>query len=145
MNIKVILGIVAIVGFTSLMMYNFGESLSEYTDFESAGVDKTAHIVGNWVNDKPYGFSRDSKQFSFYMSDEKGNVRQVVFPKPKPNNFEDAERLVVIGEIRKVSIQGQEREIFYANDMLMKCPSKYNEINPEDIQGHQAATTSSTS
>ena len=139
MNIKLILGIVAIIGFTSLMMYNFGESLSQYTDFETASDGGTAHIVGNWVSEEPYGFSRESKQFSFYMADEQGTVRQVVYPKPKPNNFEDAERLVVIGEVRKVQVKGEMKEIFYASEMLMKCPSKYNEVNPEDIPGMPAA------
>lgn len=142
MNIKVILGVIAIVGFTSLMMYNFGESLSQYTDFEAAENGNSAHVVGNWVDDQPYGFSRESKQFSFYMKDEKGNVRQVVYPKPKPNNFEDAERLVVIGNIKKVKVMGQEKEIFYANEMLMKCPSKYNEVNPDEIPGVPASVDS---
>lgn len=142
MNPKVLFGVLAIVAFTSLMMYNFGESLSQYTDFESAENGYSAHVVGNWVDNQPYGFSRDSKQFSFYMKDEKGNIRQVVYPKPKPNNFEDAERLVVIGKIKKVQVKGEQKEIFYASEMLMKCPSKYNEVNPEDIPGIPASVES---
>jgi cytochrome c-type biogenesis protein CcmE len=142
MNIKVLLGVIAIVGFTSLMMYNFGESLSQYTDFEMAAESSGAHVVGDWVKEQPYGFSRESKQFSFYMKDEKGNVRQVVYPKPKPNNFEEAERLVVIGSVKKVQINGVDKEIFYANEMLMKCPSKYNEVNPNEIPGMPAAENS---
>jgi hypothetical protein len=55
------------------------------------------------------------------MQDEDGNVRRVVYPRPKPNNFEQATQLVVIGEMSN--------DVFYANDMLMKCPSKYNDAS----------------
>ena len=61
----------------------------------------------------------ESKNFSFYMKDQSGNTRRVIYPKPKPNNFEQADQLVVIGEMQN--------GVFYANDMLMKCPSKYKD------------------
>lgn len=125
MKPKLIIGIVAIIGFTSMVMINFGESISSYTDFESAKGKNSAHIAGIWDDSKEYGFSAQQKQFSFYMEDEKGIVKKVVYAKPKPNNFEDADQIVVIGKMRG--------EIFYANDMLIKCPSKYNEGNPEQL------------
>lgn len=121
MKPKVIIGIVAIVGFTSLLMYNFGNSISTYVNFEEASGMESAHVVGTLDDSKDYGFSMETRQFSFHMKDESGNVRRVIYPKPKPNNFEQADRLVVIGQM--------ENGVFYANDMLMKCPSKYN--NPD--------------
>lgn len=125
MKPKLIIGIIAIVGFTSLLMYNFGESISTYTTFEKAESMKTAHVAGVWDDSQDYGFSMETKVFSFYMKDEDGNSKKVVYSKPKPNNFEQADRLVVIGEMRG--------ETFYANDMLMKCPSKYNETDPSQF------------
>tara|TARA_R110000868_G_scaffold378658_3_gene644152 strand:- start:5866 stop:6261 length:396 start_codon:yes stop_codon:yes gene_type:complete len=124
MKPKVILGIVAIVAFTSLLMYNFGESISTYTDFDTASKMNGAHVPGTWDNTQDYGFSKETMQFTFFMKDESGNVRKVVYPRPKPNNFEDADRLVVIGEMRE--------NVFYANEMLMKCPSKYNNADPSE-------------
>ena len=121
MKPKLVIGIVAIVGFTSLLMYNFGNSISTYVNFEQAEGMESAHVVGTWDNTQEHGFSMESKRFSFYMQDEAGNVRRVIYPKPKPNNFEQAERLVVIGEMQN--------GVFYANDMLMKCPSKYNDAD----------------
>lgn len=126
MKPKLILGIIAIVGFTSLLMYNFGNSISTYVNFEQAGNMNNAHVVGSWDDSKDYGFSMESKQFSFYMEDEDGNVRRVVYPKSKPNNFEEADQLVVIGEM-----QG---EVFYAEEMLMKCPSKYNNADEAEFE-----------
>lgn len=122
MKPKLIIGIVAIVGFTSLLMYNFGESISTYTTFEAAEERTSAHIPGTWDEEKPAEFSLETKRFTFYMKDEDGVSRKVVYPKPKPNNFEDADQLVVIGEMRG--------DTFYANEMLMKCPSKYNDNDP---------------
>lgn len=123
MKPKLIIGLIAIVGFTSLLMYNFGNSISTYVDFEQAGGMESAHVVGTWDDSREYGFSMADKQFTFHMKDDAGNVRRVVFPKPKPNNFEEADRLVVIGSMQN--------GVFYANDMLMKCPSKYNSDEAE--------------
>jgi len=125
MKPKVLIGVVAIVGFTSLLMYNFGNSISTYTTFDEIESSDNAHVVGNWVKEKPYGFKREKQQFTFYMEDNSGNVREVIYPRPKPNNFEQAEKLVVIGTIRG--------DTFYADEMLMKCPSKYNNANPDEF------------
>ncbi len=123
MKPKLILGIIAIIGFTTLLMINFGNSISTYVDFEKAADMSSAHVAGTWDSTKDYGFSKETKRFTFYMEDESGNVNKVIYPKPKPNNFEQADRLVVIGEMKD--------GVFYANDMLMKCPSKYNDANPD--------------
>lgn len=119
MKPKLIVGIIAIVTFTSLLMYNFGNSISTYVNFEQAENRASAHVVGTWDDSRDYGFSRETMQFSFFMKDQDGNVRRVVYSKPKPNNFEQATQLVVIGEMRN--------NVFHANEMLMKCPSKYND------------------
>ncbi|TVR28898.1 MAG: cytochrome c maturation protein CcmE [Balneolaceae bacterium] len=119
MKPKLIIGIVSIVLFTSLLMYNFGNSISSYVNFEQAADRANSHVIGTWDNTQDYGFSRETMQFSFHMKDQDGNVRRVVYPRPKPNNFEQATQLVVVGELRN--------NVFHANDMLMKCPSKYND------------------
>ncbi|WP_440998492.1 cytochrome c maturation protein CcmE domain-containing protein [Fodinibius sp. SL11] len=126
MKPKLIIGIIAIVGFTSLLMYNFGNSISTYVNFEQASGMEGAHVVGKWDDSQDYGFSMETKQFSFYMEDQDGNVRRVIYPKPKPNNFEEADQLVVIGEMQN--------GVFYANDMLMKCPSKYNNADEAEFE-----------
>lgn len=120
MKPKLVIGIISIVLFTSLLMYNFGNSISTYVNFEQASDRANSHVVGTWDDSQAYGFSRETMQFTFYMKDQDGNVRRVVYPRPKPNNFEEATQLVVIGEMRS-------NGVFHANDMLMKCPSKYND------------------
>lgn len=121
MKPRLILSTIAITLFTSLLLYNFGNSISTYTDFESAtGRTSTSiHVVGQWDKTRPAAFSAESKSFSFHMNDEKGNTRRVIYGQAKPSNFDQADKLVVIGEMRN--------DIFYARDMLLKCPSKYND------------------
>lgn len=119
MKPKILIGVVSIVLFTSLLMYNFGNSISTYVNFEQAESRSTSHVIGTWDDTQSYGFSKETMRFTFYMKDEDGNVRRVIYPKPKPNNFEEATQLVVIGEMRN--------NAFHADEMLMKCPSKYND------------------
>jgi len=124
MKPKVIVGVLAIVFFTSLLMYNFGNSISTYVNFEEAMDRTNSHVIGTWDSSQDHGFSRETMQFSFHMKDQDGNVRRVVYPRPKPNNFEQATQLVVIGEMRN--------NVFHASEMLMKCPSKYND--PSELE-----------
>lgn len=119
MKPKLLVGVTAIVFFTSLLMYNFGNSISTYVNFEQADDLSNAHVVGTWDQSQEHNFSRETMRFTFYMTDQDGNTRRVVYSKPKPNNFEQATQLVVIGEMRN--------GVFHANEMLMKCPSKYND------------------
>ncbi|MCC5908069.1 MAG: cytochrome c maturation protein CcmE [Balneolaceae bacterium] len=124
MKPKIIIGVVSIVLFTSLLMYNFGNSIDSYVNFEQANDRANSHVIGTWESAEHYGFSRETMQFSFHMKDQDGNVRRVVYPRPKPNNFEQATQLVVVGEMRN--------NVFHANEMLMKCPSKYND--PSELE-----------
>ncbi|MBP3192631.1 cytochrome c maturation protein CcmE [Natronogracilivirga saccharolytica] len=126
MRPRLVFGIIGIIGFTSLVMFNFSQSISSYVDFEQASQmnGDRIHVVGIWDDSKPASFSTETMTFNFYMKDESGNSRRVTYPRPKPNNFEQADQIVVIGEMRG--------DTFVSNDMLVKCPSKYNDaVSPE--------------
>lgn len=132
MNPRVLIGVIAIVIFTSLLFLNFGNSISTYVGFaQAAGTDKTCHVVGAWDKSQPTEFSMDTKTFSFLMADEHGVSRKVIYSKPKPSNFDEADKIVVIGKM-----QG---ETFYASDMLLKCPSKYNDGSEAQFEPAQDA------
>ena len=65
-----------------------------------------------------YNPKENPNYFSFYIKDENGIVRKVELKDTKPQDFEKAERVVVVGNL--------EGEVFKASSILMKCPSKYN-------------------
>jgi cytochrome c-type biogenesis protein CcmE len=126
MKPRVLVGVVFIIGFTSLLMWNFGNSIGSFVTFyEAEKSGERVHVAGQWDKSKPFGFDNQRMIFSFYMTDENGDSRRVNYNKPKPNNFEDAEGLVVMGHMRN--------GVFFSDDMLVKCPSKYNDASNLEV------------
>lgn len=99
---------------------------STYADFTEAArkPGKEMHIIGKLNREKPieYDAQRNANQFSFYLIDEKGIEKKVVYNNAKPQDFEKSEKVVIIG-----SMSGDE---FRAKSLLLKCPSKYNDKKP---------------
>lgn len=125
MRTKTIVGIVLIVAFTSVLLMNFGQQVGGYMNFEEAEASgSTAHVVGDWVTERAFAYDANTNVFSFHMKDENGTIREVHYNQPKPPNFEDAEKLVVEGKVMD--------DIFVAENILMKCPSKYNSADGLD-------------
>ncbi|MBX2980216.1 MAG: cytochrome c maturation protein CcmE [Flavobacteriales bacterium] len=97
---------------------------STYADLQEAMAhpNKEYHVVG--VLDRSeeivYEPSLNASLTTFTMVDLKGNRSRVHLSMAKPQDFERSERLVLIG---KATADGA----FHAHNMLMKCPSKYNE------------------
>ena len=132
MKWKTILGLAAMFGFGTLLFVNFGSQVGGYMNFEQAArTGASAHVVGTWAQQRPTHYDRARNVFTFYMRDEDGTVRKVRYNNPKPANFEEAEQVVV---------QGRSQDgVFEAENILVKCPSKYN-----DAQGlKQKASRSS--
>jgi cytochrome c-type biogenesis protein CcmE len=63
--------------------------------------------------------------FTFDLQDNTGEMVKVVYSKPKPANFEQAVSIVAIGHYDAA------KGAFIADDMLVKCPSKYQEMQGE--------------
>ncbi|MEK7257335.1 MAG: cytochrome c maturation protein CcmE, partial [Bacteroidota bacterium] len=57
--------------------------------------------------------------FTFFIKDGEGEERKIVLNAAKPKDFEMSEQIVVTGKM-----QGDE---FVANEILLKCPSKYKD------------------
>lgn len=124
---RLIIGVVFLVLFTSLVLYNFSGSISSYVDFVEAE-DRSgyrSYVIGTWESELPHGFNMESRTFNFHMRDEAGNIRRVVFSNAKPSNFEEADQLVVKGTMQN--------GVFYSDDMLVKCPSKYNDTQSLEL------------
>ena len=99
---------------------------STYASFRIAEEhpSKTYHIVGKLNKSKPqlYNPQQDADLFLFFLIDNEGKEKKVILNKARPQDFEKSEQIVVIGKMKD--------ENFVASDVLMKCPSKYN--NPKD-------------
>lgn len=78
-----------------------------------ARLDKTQPMEYNPVKDPNY--------LSFTAVDTLGNKVKVIYHNTKPTDMEKSERLVLKGTMKG--------ENFECRDILMKCPSKYNDEN----------------
>lgn len=120
MKPKTIIGIVLLAAFGFLVMRSFGQQVGGYTSFAEAALsERRTNIIGTWERDQPTRYDPVSNTFSFWMRDGDGEVRQILYPHPKPANFEESEQVVIGGRMT-----GND---FAADHILIKCPSKYND------------------
>ena len=124
-----IFGIVIIAVCVMIIMSTAGDA-STYVSFKEAkalatgGDDKMIHVVGQLPKDEQgniYGIqpSADKLSFSFVMVDENQEEQRVFYNEPMPADFVRSEQVVVIGSYHN--------DVFVADQILMKCPSKYQE------------------
>ncbi len=107
--------------FTVGLAVNFSGNSSTYTTFAEAKKSQDrVHIVGKWTRKEESNYDTSNDIFTFYLEDTTGVAAKVAYHDPKPMDFEKAERVVIIGHF-------ETPEIFDAEKIIMKCPSKYGE------------------
>ncbi|RNL54036.1 cytochrome c maturation protein CcmE domain-containing protein [Pedobacter jejuensis] len=117
----------AIIGLITIaisigILFSLNANTDTYSNFKEASAsEKEEHVMGYWDKSKGtyYDAFKDANHFSFFMKDEKGEIREVIYSGTKPQDFEKSEKLVLIGKMNN--------DKFYASKILMKCPSKYND------------------
>lgn len=121
MNKKYIIGGFIIIVFFSVMGYLLTESSVSYeNDFSKVKQsDKKIRATGAWVKEKSYKYSKENNLYSFYLVDNNGVELKVEYSGTFPNNFESSTSVVVTGKFQE--------GIFKADNILTKCPSKYEE------------------
>jgi cytochrome c-type biogenesis protein CcmE len=119
MKSKYIFGGIIIVVFLGLMGYLLTQTNISYeNDFTQVMNSKTTiKATGAWVKEKHYSVDKQKNLLTFYLRDDEGNEMKVVYKGTIPNNFESATTMVVTGKYHD--------GYFEANDILTKCPSKY--------------------
>lgn len=124
-----IFGIIIIAVAVMIIIITAGDA-STYVTFSQAkklsenGNNKKIHVVGHLKKDlsgevaelKP---SEDMLSVSFTMVDNEGKEQNVYYNEPMPPDLEKSEQVVVIGSYRE--------DLFIADKILLKCPSKYQE------------------
>lgn len=122
------LGIIAVAIIIIVSM--IGDA-STYESFATAkamkmnGDDKSIHVVGQLKKDaggqvRGIEVNPDKTSFYFLMVDNDGTEQKVFYNEPVPPDFARAEQVVVIGSYKTA-------DLFVADKILMKCPSKYQE------------------
>lgn len=128
-----ILGLVVIAIAIGIIISTAGDA-SQYVSFKDAyamaegGNDAKVHVIGELkkqgheVVGIEYNPSQDPNYLAFRLVDENREEHKVVCYNPPASmrDFEKSEKVVVIGRAKK----GGD---FVASEILMKCPSKYEE------------------
>lgn len=124
-----IIAIAVIAICAAIIMTTAGDASSYVTFHEAqamatAGQDKMIHVVGQLKKDEQGHIvglnpSPDKLSVSFVMVDQDGQEQQVYYNEPMPSDLVRSEQTVVIGSYHK--------DLFVADQILLKCPSKYQE------------------
>lgn len=112
--------ILALMAGGVIMLISASKDMSTYSTFAQVKRSgETSKVVGVLAKDKPmyYNAEENPNLFKFYMTDQKGEIREVTLKAAKPQDFELSEQVVATG-----SFVGDD---FVASSILMKCPSKY--------------------
>jgi cytochrome c-type biogenesis protein CcmE len=125
-QIVILVAVIAAMGF---VISSISDS-STYADFSEAfaHTDEEYHVVGqlNKEEDVIYAPEINPTLTEFSLVDNNGETKKVKLYKAKPQDFERSESIVLIGEAKADGY-------FHANEILMKCPSKYNEQNQVEV------------
>ena len=117
MNFKVILALVLLVVAATVGISSFKRTMTPYINFAEARTASGLVQVNGKLADKDYVLKPQEQFLSFKLRDEKGEVMPVEYRGVIPGNFDQAVSVVAIGKY-----QGDH---FEAQQLLVKCPSKY--------------------
>ena len=125
-----IIGTVLIVGFLAYGATAFRSYLTPYVGFDEAKQrGGKVQVAGKLVPDSSK-YVQDDQVLSFGLFDDEGGTMSVLYKGVKPGNFEEATQIVAIGSYSEGA--------FHAEQLLVKCPSKYQGME-EDPSLHDQA------
>jgi len=111
---------VLIVAFLAYGATSFKSNLTPYVSFEEAQMAaRKVQVAGGLVPDST-SYVEDKEMLQFGMVEESGRTMTVLYHGVKPGNFEEATQIVAIGTYSDGA--------FHADQLLVKCPSKYQGI-----------------
>lgn len=128
------LGVIAIA---IVMIISMVGDASTYASFKDAkdlaekGNTNAVHVVGELKKNASgdilgmkYDPIQDPNIFEFVMIDSLNVESRVILNKPKPQDLDKSEKVVVVGKMNLAN------DFFAADQILLKCPSKYNNEGP---------------
>jgi len=124
---KYLIGIPIIIVFVIFGALSFRKTLTPYVSFEEARKSgATVQVIGQVVLSR-VDYDTAFHQLAFPLVDDDGNRMPVQYSGTKPGNFDQADKVVVIGSYRD--------GVFMADQLLVKCPSKYQGASAADSAG----------
>ena len=124
-SIGKVIGVTIIVACLGFAVYLSKSSLVTYVPFTEAkaATDSTVQIMGAPVAGTMQ-YDQSAHQLHFAIKDETGQVMPVVFAGPKPEDLDTA-----MSRATRIGAQGSYSRAdgtFKAENLVVKCPSKYD-------------------
>ncbi len=135
---KIHLFAIGIIAIAIFILMSTATDASTYVTFREAharaqdGNTTKVHVVGRLPkapDGSPSGLLYDPvidpNHFEFTLIDTLKQAQRVVYYNPKPQDFDRSDQIVITGAMRG--------DTFVADQILLKCPSKYteSELKPE--------------
>ncbi|MGH7731060.1 MAG: cytochrome c maturation protein CcmE [Candidatus Eiseniibacteriota bacterium] len=117
MNVKVILALGLVAVAIVVGVGSFNRTVTPYISFAEARRSSGLVQVNGVLADKEYVMKQQEQYLSFRLRDARGEVLPIEYRGVIPGNFDQATSIVAIGRYR----EGR----FAAEQLLVKCPSKY--------------------
>ena len=117
MNVKVLVALGLLVAAIAVGVTGFRKSMTPYISFAEARRSTGLVQVNGKLADKNYVLKREEQFLQFKLRDSRDQVMPVIFRGVIPGNFDQAESVVAIGRY--------DGDHFEAEQLLVKCPSKY--------------------
>ena len=117
MNLKVMLAVILLVVATAFGITSFKKTVTPYISFAEARQASGLVQVNGLLADKQYVLKQDEQFLSFRLKDSRGEILPVEYRGVVPGNFDQATSIVAIGHYKDGT--------FTAQQLLVKCPSKY--------------------
>lgn len=124
---RYIAALVVIVGFIIYGAVSLKTSLTPYVSFADAkSSPQTVQVMGE-LEKSATRYDTTSSLLYFTLKDKHGELLEVSYKGVKPGNFDQATQIVAIGSYKD--------KAFQADQLLVKCPSKYQ---GEETQSYKA-------
>jgi cytochrome c-type biogenesis protein CcmE len=117
MNVKAVLAVALLVIAVAIGITSFKKSVTPYISFAEARQAQGLVQVNGLLADKKYVLKSQEQFLSFRLKDSKGEILPVEYRGVVPGNFDQATSIVAIGHYKDGT--------FAAEQLLVKCPSKY--------------------
>jgi cytochrome c-type biogenesis protein CcmE len=117
MNVKAVLAMILLVVAVGIGVTSFKKTVTPYVGFAEAKRSSGLVQVNGVLADKEYVMDPEQQFLRFRLRDSQGEVMPVEYHGVIPGNFDQATSVVAIGRYK-----GQR---FEAEQLLVKCPSKY--------------------
>ena len=117
MNTKVLLASGLLVAAVVIGVTSFKQTMTPYIGFREARAASGQVQVNGVLADKNYVLKPSEQYLEFKLKDERGEIMPVEYHGVIPGNFDQATSVVAIGHYAN--------DRFEAEQLLVKCPSKY--------------------